>query len=107
YYLGGKCNGAMIALEMARRLRHRGKDVRFVGLVHGWAGTHYMGVKPHTDPPRKPHPELLSSRNYQRRKAWAYFRYLWAMKVYTPQPYSGKVSIFWPEGIPYRGDDST
>jgi amino acid adenylation domain-containing protein len=108
YYLGGKCNGSLIAFEMARRLHECGEEVRLLAIVHGWAGTLYSRVEQTFKPAsRPPNPDLMKSSNYQTSKIWAFYRYMWAIKTFAPQPYAGKLTLLWPHEIPIKGDDPT
>ncbi|MBC7928403.1 MAG: amino acid adenylation domain-containing protein, partial [Bryobacteraceae bacterium] len=108
YYLGGKCNGALISFEMARRLREENEEVRLLAIVHGWAGALYNRVEQALKPAnRPPKAELMNSSNYQTRKMWAFYRYMWAIKTYMPRRYPGKITLLWPEGIPIKGSDPT
>jgi amino acid adenylation domain-containing protein len=93
YAIGGHCNGAAIALEIARRLVRDGEMVTSLVLVEPVLGP----------PPGKPQgrvrqlPPLTPAqrRTPPVRSAWIFSQYRAIVRRYVPQPYSGRIALFW------------
>jgi Condensation domain/Thioesterase domain len=101
YCLGGHCNGATIAFEMAQRLIEADEDVVALLLIEPPLGA-YRGT---TAPP----PLLRLSPEHMRsprsRGPWLFSQYLSRVRQYQLRPYRGHVAIFWARhGNPARPD---
>jgi thioesterase domain-containing protein len=103
YLLGGYCNGAMIAYEMARRLTGAGEHVPSVLMVE----------PPLVPPSDAPYQGLLplspaQMRDPRIRGPWLFTRYVALVMAYQLQPHAGDVVVFWAaEGPPNRTDPRT
>jgi thioesterase domain-containing protein/acyl carrier protein len=97
YALGGHCNGAFVALELAQRLLAEGESVPVLILMDGrapWrAARVFDGVSVGQQPARsgRPAPEpIAAAPSVPERKATLYRR---AMAAYVPEAYPGRVVV--------------
>ena len=91
YFLGGHCNGAFVALEIARQLVEQGEEVPMVVL---------LDAKAPQGPPsagkRNRSPQAAATRgaiNPARSKRDVFARYRAAVASYVPAPYSGRIVV--------------
>jgi amino acid adenylation domain-containing protein len=111
YLLGGYCNGALVAFEMARRLVALGEKVQFLLLIAPTtaklaprspaSSPDGNELTPPTGP--KPISNLMSLEPAERRRTLADI-YNRAVADYRPRPYIGPVTIFQPSLDPIRGN---
>jgi thioesterase domain-containing protein len=90
YLLGGHCNGALVAVEMARQLTAEGEDVPLVVVLDAKAPGRPTQVIPDVTtagPPSAPHG---SARDI-------FLRYRRAMARYAPARYPGRIAVLCSE----------
>jgi amino acid adenylation domain-containing protein len=85
YLLGGMCNGGLVALEIARQLMQAGEQVDLVAVIAAAPGN-----------------ERLVGLDYQAGDPIITEAYRAAMIGYHPAPFSGRVTLLWPEEEPMR-----
>jgi thioesterase superfamily protein len=100
YGLGGHCNGAAIAFEMARRLVAQHREVASLMLVEPPIGQRQaLSIdRPRTLPMLPPEHMRIP----QIRVGWLFSQYRAVMQHYQPEPYVGAVDLFWAK---YREEE--
>jgi hypothetical protein len=91
FYLGGRCNGAVIALEMADQLATEGRAPRRLVLIDPrLPGDERPQVPPlpRLTPAQRRAPAI--------RAAWLFTEYTARVFSYQPRPYPHGVAAFWP-----------
>jgi amino acid adenylation domain-containing protein len=92
YLLGGHCNGASVAFEMARCLEAEGADVAAVVMIEPLLGVHRG--KPALPLRRVPLLPPEQMRVPPVRGAWLFAQYRAIARHYRPGPYSGTIDLF-------------
>jgi len=114
YLLGGHCNGALEAFEIARLLHAAGQSVELLVMIGPPRRQHkspsswmYAGLRHFL---RSLFPLLdgrfLTGRLPWLRRALLYDLYAAACRSYTPSPYAGRIVLLQPEQLGH-GDDPT
>ena len=94
FYLGGHCNGATIALEMALQLAAAGRSPRSLLVVEP------MLVEiPATNVELVPRLSPEARQTPRMRRAWLFSQYVTVIARYrSPQRYDGRMAVFWATG---------
>ncbi|HXA77156.1 MAG TPA: condensation domain-containing protein [Candidatus Acidoferrales bacterium] len=104
YYLGGHCNGGLLAFEIARRLRQERQSVPALILIHSECHRHDPSLC--TDDATRKTQSGEGPASAGILKAWLNNQYLHAVTRYAPQSYVGKTTVLWPrDEIPFDGVD--
>ncbi len=97
YFLGGHCNGGLVALETARRLLLLGKEIGCIVMIHAWygsrPGSHATGVAMLDPASFSPPDRSAPARVWN---AWRLNRYIAITRQHRPAPYPDKLVLLWP-----------
>ena len=97
YFLGGHCNGAFVALEIARQLVEQGEEVPMVVLLDAKApqraASASQSIKTVKRNPVPQVPATPGALNPGHRKRDVFARYRAAVASYEPAPYSGRIVV--------------
>jgi aspartate racemase len=103
YLLGGHCNGALEAYEMAQQLRDEGEDVDLLVMMDPPDPNLDAPSTNSTPPFSQEHLDALSEED---RREVLFDLFFMAVSAYRPRPYPGAVTLFRSEGNGHLDDKS-
>jgi thioesterase domain-containing protein/acyl carrier protein len=105
YFLGGHCNGALVAVEIARQLMEAGEQVPAVVVLDCAARNSYAELRTvaSSDGESDRHGEARIARSGDRQVAAIDEHYRRAMQQYVPEPFPGRIAVL--RSLKYRRAD--
>lgn len=104
YFLGGHCNGALVAVEIARRLIESGEKVPAVvvvdGAVHDDSAGFQIGASPDDEQPPSGDAPSTEGREISDELEAIYEHYKRIIAHYAPEPFPGRIAVL--RSLKYR-----